>query len=162
KRSIPPPFAPRAQPLMRMAEGRAGDPEAGPAPRGRSAAERPQEVPRLPGAIARVPGGSTHLVSEVLPERRRHPCPCWEECAAARPSRFALQRIRDPPLTRWPEPARTEGERKEASTAGEGWRPRPRAGRRSNDGLDGASDRPAFAIRRTPRMPAGSKRPRNP
>ena len=63
-----------------------------------------------------------------------------------------------------PAPAGTEGERKEASTAGEGWRPmiRPRAGRRSNDGLDGASDRPAFAIRRTPRTPAGSKRPRNP
>src|SRR5271165_3457023 len=56
----------------------------GPAPRGRSGAERPQEVPRLPGAIARVPGESTHLVSEVLPERRRHPCACWEYCAAAR------------------------------------------------------------------------------
>ena len=79
---FPPPCAPRAQPLVRMAEGRAGDPEAGPAPRGRSAAERPQEVPRLPGATARVPGESTHLVSEVLPERRRHPCPCWDECAA--------------------------------------------------------------------------------
>ena len=60
--------------------------------------------------------------------------------------------------------ARTGGERKEASTAGEGWRPttRPRAGRRSNDGLDGASVRPAFAIRRTPQTPGGSKRPRNP
>src|SRR5271166_541274 len=70
--------------MMRMAEGRAGDPEAGPAPPGRTVAERPQEVPRLPGAIARVPGESTHPVSEVLPERRQHPCPCWEECAAAR------------------------------------------------------------------------------
>ena len=67
-----------------LAEARAGDPEAGPAPRGRSAAGRPQEVPRLPGAIAPVPGESTHLVSEVLPERRRHPCPRWDECAAAR------------------------------------------------------------------------------
>src|ERR1700731_4419158 len=84
KRSIGSPFAPRALRLMRMAEGRAGDPEAGPAPRGRSAAGRPQEVPRLPGATARVPGESTHLVAEVLPERQRHPCPCWEECVATR------------------------------------------------------------------------------
>jgi hypothetical protein len=59
KRLIPPPFAPPAQRLMRMTEGRAGNPEAGPAPRSRSAAERPQEVPRLPGATARVPGESS-------------------------------------------------------------------------------------------------------
>ena len=84
KRSIGPPFAPRARRLMRMAEARAGDPEAGPAPRGRSAAGRPQEVPRLPGATAPVPGESTPLVAEVPPERRRHPCPCWDECAARR------------------------------------------------------------------------------
>ena len=60
KRSIPPPFAPRAQRLMRLAKGRAGDLEAGSAPRGRIAAERPQGVPRLPGAIAHVPGAG-HL-----------------------------------------------------------------------------------------------------
>ena len=55
----------------------------------------------------------------------------------ALPSRFVLQRIRDPHLTRWPEPARAEGERKEASTAGEGWRPttRPRAGGGQTMGL---------------------------
>src|SRR5271165_1314907 len=69
---------------LAMAEGRAGDPEAGLALRGRSGAERPQEVPRFPGATSRVPRESTHLVSEVLPERRRHPCPCWDECAAER------------------------------------------------------------------------------
>src|SRR4029077_5518803 len=76
KRSIPPPCAPHAQLLMQMAEGRVGDPEAAPAVRARSAAERPPEGPRLPGPTGRVPGQSTHLVSEVLPEPRRHPCPC--------------------------------------------------------------------------------------
>jgi hypothetical protein len=86
KRSIPPPFAPRAraQRLRRMAQGPAGDPEAGRASRGRSAAERPQGVPRLPEATARVPGESTHLVSEVLSEPRQHPGLCWDKCAAAR------------------------------------------------------------------------------
>ena len=38
----------------------AGDPETGSAPRGRIAAERPQEVPRLPEATAHVPGAG-HL-----------------------------------------------------------------------------------------------------
>jgi hypothetical protein len=49
KGSVPPPFAPREQRLMRMG---GCDPEAGSAPRGRIVAERP----RLPGATAHVPG----------------------------------------------------------------------------------------------------------
>src|SRR5208283_1269992 len=82
----------------------------------------------------------------------------------ALPPRFVLRRIQNPHWTRWPEPARADGERKKASRAGEIWRPTtpPRAGRRSSDGPDGASDRPASEIHRTPRTPGGSKRPRNP
>ena len=48
----------------------------------------------------------------------------------AQPTRVVVQRMRDPHLTPWSEPAETEEKGKEASTAGEGWRPttRPRAG----------------------------------
>ena len=85
KQSISPPFAPRAQRLMRMAEGRLVI--------RKLAQHRAVGLPQkglkkcLDYRAPRACAGAEHLrtcFQQFYQNRGRHPCPCWDECAAAR------------------------------------------------------------------------------